>query len=401
MRFQSVSGLIVALLANCVMPIAIAQDMPLVAYQDVVTALQHDGVIDGGSLASLRLNDGVNRAEALKIILRSQSANVSSLASVAASMPPISLFADVDQSAWYAPYVELGFRSRLITGFPDGNFWPQAGVTTEQAASMLARSFRADMQNAPFASSVDLPNRQGEWFTGAVSVLNAHAAVMPGSGLKLGSILTRGQLLDMVERMRQAHGSVVINTAPAPSIQQTQQQPVQQTYVPSQTVTQGAAQVIQDGAALQYASTKQFAISVPSIGITDLTITHPENAFTQEGVLAALKDGVGHLFAYPGAGSKVMIYGHSSGYPWDLSKYTKIFRTINKIEIGARVYVTYNGKLFVYQVTQKVTVPAKDRTLFEPDEKGEELILYTCWPPDSISHRYTVHAVPVETIALK
>ncbi len=400
MRSQIVSGLITVFLVEMTMPMAIARNFSVTAQRDAVTALQSDGVIDGGTLASLRLNDGVNRAEALKIILRSQSTIASSLVRIAASMPPISLFPDVDQSAWYAPYIELGFSSRLITGFPDGNFRPQAGLTTEQAASMLARLFREDTQSAPFVSSLDLPNKQGQWYTGAISVLNAKNAVMPGSALQVGFVLTRGQFFDMVQRMRSAHSFLSVVSAPVPTVQQAQQ-PVQQAYVPSQTATQGSVQVIQDGDALRYASTKKFAISVPSIGITDLTVTHPENAFTQEGVLAALKDGVGHLFSYPGAGSKVMIYGHSSGYPWDLSKYTKIFRTINKLEIGARVYVTYDGKLFVYQVTQKATVLAKDRTIFEPDSKGEELILYTCWPPDSISHRLIVSAVPVETIALK
>ncbi len=153
--------------------------------------------------------------------------------------------------------------------------------------------------------------------------------------------------------------------------------------------------------AIQYASSQPYALAVPSLAIKDLVITHPKDTATQDGVLAPLKVGVGNLFSYPGGGGKVMIYGHSSGYPWDLSPYTKIFRTVNKLNIGDRVYVTYNDKLYIYQVSAKKTIPAKDRSEFTPDGNGEKLILYTCWPPDSISKRYLVFATPVNVIDLQ
>ena len=141
---------------------------------------------------------------------------------------------------------------------------------------------------------------------------------------------------------------------------------------------------------------------MPSIGVTDLTITHPQDAVTKDGVLSVLKQGVGHLFSYPGGGGKMMVYGHSSGYPWDVSEFTKIFRRINELSPGDKVYVTYAGKLHIYQVTHEQTIIAKDANKAFLDEGvGEELILFTCWPPDSIAQRYLVHAVPVETVALQ
>jgi sortase (surface protein transpeptidase) len=48
-----------------------------------------------------------------------------------------------------------------------------------------------------------------------------------------------------------------------------------------------------------------------------------------------------------------------------------------------------------YVVREKKTVPAADLTSYQNDGEGEELILYTCWPPDSISQRYLVIADPV------
>lgn len=376
MRFHALRRLS-ALLFCTILPFS-AQATSLFAYQASVQSLQSSGIIDQGPLVDLRLGETINRAEALKVILKAQPQYASSLGSVAASMPPLSLFPDVDQQAWYAPYVELGFRSKLMTGYPDGTLRPQNGVRVEEAAAMIARSFGSDTASAPFRTNPDLPNREGQWYTGAISVILGANGVMAGRQLHVGEYLVRGDLFEMVERMRMAHGTIGAPTIPSSQ--------------PSDTT---------DGAALQYASDKDFSITIPSLAINDLTVTHPEDPFSQNGVLSVLKDGVGHLFAYPGEGSKVMIYGHSSGFPWDLSKYTKIFRGINKISIGSRIYVTYKKKVFVYQVTEKKTIPAKDGTLFEPDDSGESLMLYTCWPPDSITQRYIVRAVPMQTIALR
>ncbi len=356
---------------------------------EAITALQNAGIIDLGPIIDLRLQDGINRAEALKVILRGQQSFASSLSSTQANMPPMSLFPDVDQRAWYAAYVELGFRLKLITGYPDGNLRPQNGVKTEEAAAMLTRALGDDTASAPFMTSPNLPNLPGQWYTGMLSVLISKNAVGPNDSLQAGRSLTRGQFFLLVHRMRVAHG-LQAATQPLP-------------VVPSPVADTASARVapVENAVALQYASQKPFSVSIPSLGITDLTITHPDDAFTQKGVLSVLKDGVGHLFAYPGEKSRILIYGHSSGYPWDLSKYTKIFRGINKIQLGAHIYVTYKGKLFVYEVSEKKTIPAKDRSMFESATNAEELILYTCWPPDSITERYLVHAVPVQIIALK
>ncbi len=365
-----------------------AQYIDQSAYSNAVAALSSAGIIDGGG--NVRLNDPVNRAEALKIILLAQDKYVREIDRMKSSMPPLSLFPDVAMNQWYAPYVEVGFRYGLIKGYPDGRFVPQNGVKVAEAAAMLTRSYAEPTSTAPYQTSDSLPNQQNQWYSGAVSVLHARNAVMLGSRLSAGNFMTRGQLFDMVYRMREVHLQNIASFGGGSPV-----------FSVNGQSSQGVSTVTSQSTSAQFASKKPFAISIPSIGIIDLTITHPTDPYTQKGILAVLQTGVGHLFAYPGKGSKIMIYGHSSGYPWDLSEFTKIFRTINEVQEGARIYVTYEGKLYVYQVSEKKTIPANDKTAFEPDEKGEQLVLYTCWPPDSISQRYLVYATPVETIALK
>ncbi len=145
----------------------------------------------------------------------------------------------------------------------------------------------------------------------------------------------------------------------------------------------------------QYVSAKPFAITMPTLGITDLGIEHPADASDATSLLAPLQRGVGHLFAYPGEGSTVLVYGHSSNYPWDVSGFAKIFRGINKLKVGEQVYVTYGGTFIVYQVTGHQTIPAGDLASVSASGDGEELVLYTCWPPDQVTQRYLVRAVPV------
>lgn len=151
---------------------------------------------------------------------------------------------------------------------------------------------------------------------------------------------------------------------------------------------------------LQYLSRKAFAVSLPSIGLLDLTVTHPDDPSTGKGILKPLHQGIGHLFSYPGEAGTTLLYGHSSNWPWDVSGFARIFREINRLEMGEKIFLTHGGKLFVYRVTAKETIPAADiAALQSTNDEQNELILYTCWPPDDSSLRYIVRAELIETYA--
>jgi LPXTG-site transpeptidase (sortase) family protein len=405
------------------------------SFDEAVLALETSGVIQGYGEGNPRVLEYINRAEALKIIITSEPTLRTYIPRVSSSLSPIPLFPDINQQAWYAPYVEISFRANLAKGYSDGNFWPQGGVRVSEAALMITRALSLTA-SVPFQTSVDVRNEDGQWYTNAISTLLSRNAVLAGSRLTPSSYLTRGQFFDLVYRMTGEGRQVpqrVITQSPVRTISSSQSStplvvplpgrgrvPVPPTGTESTTtrsstpsvalnsipqrgnastplVTQNAPNVTQ--VIQQNAAGKSFALSIPSIGITNLTVTHPTNVTTQKGVLDVLKNGVGHLFSFPGDGGKILVYGHSSSYPWDVSPYTKIFRGINKVNIGDLITVVYEGKTIQYQVSQKKTVLAKDRSEFEPDSNGEELILYTCWPPDSITHRFLVIARPVERVA--
>lgn len=406
MQFRTLPSFLVitAILASPVSVEAAAffdtKSTPYATAYDYLSSAQ---IISGYSDGSAKPYATLNRAEALKVVMGMRSEDRALTERVAKLLPPLPLFSDVDQKSWYAAYVEAAFERQIVTGYPDGSFKPARSVSVEEAITLLLRTY-GDKGTAGAATlSPYIENRDGQWFTPYVNAVTEKNLVMHQGKLVLGAPITRGQFFDIAYRLHSM--SVQQQTAFTGS------EPQGATAVSTTGIVQGpqGSNVISapqptgamTRATSPYASQKYFAITMPSVGITDLAVIHPTDPFSSQGVMEPLQRGVGHLFSFPGGGGKVMIYGHSSGYPWDRSQYTKIFRKINELNTGDRVYVTYDGKLHVYEVTFEESVPANDTSRLNDSGQGEELILYTCWPPDSISQRYLVHAVPVETMALR
>ncbi len=367
------------------------------AYGSAYDYLSKAQIISGYPDGTGRPYAGINRAEVLKVVLSMRSDDKAVVDRVRKNLPPLPLFSDIDQKSWYAPYVEAGFEKKIVTGYPDGSFQPARAVTVEESIALLLRAYGEKGASGAATLSPYIDNRDNQWFTPYVNSAITKNLIMHSGKLRLGVPITRGEFFDIAYRLHQITATQQAAFAGSePSIV-----PIRtlvQRPQPTSTVISAPQPKTVD---TPFASQKYFAISMPSIGITDLAVIHPTDPFTSQGVLEPLQNGVGHLFSFPGGGGKILVYGHSSGFPWDKSQYTKIFRKINELKTGDKVYVTYDGKLTVYEVTYEESVPASDTSRYNDDGKGEELILYTCWPPDSISQRYLVHAVPVQKIALR
>lgn len=401
MRFTTALLVIVSVIATHVPHVGAQSfsDVRGTGYEDAYAYLSGRGVVQGYRDGSGRPHRPINRAEALKVIVSAVDDYASRAESVRNRMPPIMAFTDVREADWFAPYVEVGFEKGITEGYPDGTFRPAGNITTEETLAMILRSYGMTGQQG-FEQSSNIQNRQNQWYTPFVNASIQRNLIRSNARLALGHAVTRGQFFDILYRVDtlSRNGQAVFAGREPVALPTSQQ-------ASSRGDNAGfAINAPRQGAEIvdvPYASEQFFSISIPDAGIEDLTITHPSDPFTSEGVLAPLQNGVGHLFSYPGGGGKIMIYGHSSGYPWDVSQYTKIFRKINELQPGNRIYVTYDGSLHVYEVAYEQTVNADDTSAFNDNGQGEELILYTCWPPDSIAQRYLIHAVPVDTIALR
>lgn len=431
-----------ALLLTCVLltrgaeAFAAFTDVPTNSrYTDSFAYLQKHNIVLGFADGSVRPTKPLTRVEGLASVLRMREQYAPQVVWFTENLPTMSLFTDTHQNEWYAPYTEVGFLEGIVKGMGDGSFHPGDSLTAEQALVMLKRAMRDDTTIA-YKSSDRIANTPNQWFTDAVSWAIDRNLIGPNERIILGTPITRGQFFSILFRLHSidAKGlyafkddkSVIAQnittpeplnvgtpvnpfTPPATSLP-TSPVPFSITPLPfapsdSFSLSLPPPQTSYGPAAPtplqhEFASQKEFAITIPSLNFIDVTIEHPADPFSKEGILAPLNNGVGHLFAYPGNPGKTMIYGHSSGWPGDKSQYTKAFRRINELVTGERVYVTYEGELHIYEVTEKQVIDAKDVSPFN-DDGTSELILYTCWPPDSIKQRFLVHAMEVETVALR
>lgn len=133
----------------------------------------------------------LNRAEAVKIILQSIGADVTT--------PSANPFPDVAKGEWYAPYVKSAVDLGIVSGYPDGTFKPNGKLNRAEIAKMLVKAFAFDenMVGSPF---VDV--KAGDWFRTYVLTLYNNGVV---SGKKSGYFapadnVNRGEVAVMLYR---------------------------------------------------------------------------------------------------------------------------------------------------------------------------------------------------------
>ncbi|WP_197286043.1 S-layer homology domain-containing protein, partial [Paenibacillus sp. FJAT-27812] len=106
-------------------------------------------IVDGQPDGSFAPNHTITRAEFAALLVRAlglQEANAGEF------------FTDVKESSWYAGAVGAAEQAGLIGGFEDGSFRPNASITREQMAVMIARalSFAGKAQQAESAGALQL-----------------------------------------------------------------------------------------------------------------------------------------------------------------------------------------------------------------------------------------------------
>ena len=367
-------------------------------FGEAVAYLSSRQVVKGYDDGSIRPNAKVNRAEALKLVLMAHEDLKPRLVYHISHPARMPLFKDVKSTDWYVSYVEAGFTTGLAKGYSDGTFRAGNQVTLAEAVAMISRAQKS-------TSAITNP-----WYDAYMNdAKSKNLLSRQEKNWSPGMVLTRGQLIDILYRAHVVRTQkLVAFNDPEPVIAAVPTSTVAYEAVPGRAYVSSPARTYISSptrtitpATRSYATattttsttpaaSQSFTISIPALGISNMTVTHPRDPTSQAGLLSVLKNGVGHLYAIPGGNGKILIYGHSSSYSYDTSSYTKIFRTINKLKPGDKVNITYGGKLFTYEVTGQQQIRPNDTSAFSG--QGEELILYTCWPPDSIDTRLLVRA---------
>ncbi len=138
-----------------------------------------------------------------------------------------------------------------------------------------------------------------------------------------------------------------------------------------------------------------FSIVIPKIGANAKVLANID-ASDEKIYLEALKKGVAHAAgtSFPGEGSHIFLFAHSTDYFWNVGSYNAIFYLLYKLEKGDEVNLFYQGKRYVYQVIGKNIVNPNQVEYLTRKSNKEFLTLQTCWPPGTTLQRLLIFAVP-------
>ncbi len=163
-------------------------------YKAAIEYAQERGVVGGYSDGTFRPNATVNRAEFLKILVESTSSDEDIKGCMTDPETDALSFKDVPKTAWFAPYVCYGSSYHgmyAIKGYPDGTFKPAQPISFVEAAKIIA-SLRFNVID-------DQEAKRQYWFSQYVQTI-AQSKLIPSSIQNFGSILTRGEMAEMMYR---------------------------------------------------------------------------------------------------------------------------------------------------------------------------------------------------------
>ncbi len=99
-----------------------------------ITLLERLGVVSGYSDGTIRPDEYLTRAEAVRMITAAEGYNGEDYVLSAYETAD---FTDVGKDHWAYNYIKKGVSDNIINGFGDGTFRPEENVTWEQAVKML------------------------------------------------------------------------------------------------------------------------------------------------------------------------------------------------------------------------------------------------------------------------
>lgn len=160
---------------------------------DALVYLYDENIVNGYSDGTVRLDEGINRAELIKLLVEAEIGTPDA--------PDEDCFTDVSADEWYAPYICEAKDRGWIDGNPDGSFRPADLVNKAEAIKMLLNSqevsLLAYLGEAPFEdTSVD------DWYT--IYIASAEDLGLledTGSHFYPGDDIQRGNIFESLYRL--------------------------------------------------------------------------------------------------------------------------------------------------------------------------------------------------------
>ena len=164
-------------------------------YYKAVETFTAEGILEGYPDGSFKPNQPINRAEALKVILKTFNKDAAEL--------PAEKFPDVNEGDWFYDFVRQGLKHKIIEGYVDGTFKPGNQVLYSESLKMGLVGKGIDVSEVSFAEfhpSVKAEDWFAKHFVYANNLgmieLEANGALNPNKAY------TRGEFVDLIFKIR-------------------------------------------------------------------------------------------------------------------------------------------------------------------------------------------------------
>lgn len=137
-----------------------------------------------------------------------------------------------------------------------------------------------------------------------------------------------------------------------------------------------------------------FDLEISKIGVKAV-ITPDVDGADEKIVDKVLRYSVAHLkgSSYPGGGSNIYLFGHSSSVH-GTAKYDTIFARLGELSKGDVIVVKFHGGTYKYNVSQTLVVEPDNVSVARPTQ-FEQLTIQTSWPLGTVRQRLIVKAKPI------
>lgn len=139
-----------------------------------------------------------------------------------------------------------------------------------------------------------------------------------------------------------------------------------------------------------------FFLTIPKLNIKEALVETESTNLSPINSLGHYKGS-----SLPGEVGNTFVYGHSVlTWFYNPKNYKTIFSTLDQLDTGDELYVSYNNKQLTYKVENKEFLSPQSvgpLTTFKPGYLNEStLTLMTCWPAGTKAKRLLVKAVMVD-----
>lgn len=160
--------------------------------------LRDRGVIDGYPDGTFKPEQTVNRVEALKIILNAAGVDSSTAGRVAN-------FSDIDQTQWYAPFLNKAYDLGVVEGYVDGTFKPTQTVNLVENLKILLGAYKVDLSEVTVTENLFADAFADQWYAKYVQYAKDKKLIEGDSDNKVypGQGMTRAKLAETSYRFIQ------------------------------------------------------------------------------------------------------------------------------------------------------------------------------------------------------